>query len=195
MPDHGSFPEPLRQLAAQTLGAGERVLWAGRPSPACAFWAAAPIWFFAAPWTLFSLFWEVMAFGGAMGAAGAGGMPNMLGLAFFLFGLPFVLIGVVMLAAPFAAARAARASGYLVTDRRLLALRTGRTRTIKSLDPAAIRGVAVRLDESGRGTVSALGLVRRDVDGDKTSDDMVMIGVDAPQAAERAIAQLLRASR
>ena len=105
-------PETTR-LYEQELEGGETTRWSGRPNPSRAAWKVSPIVFFAIPWTAFSLFW----------IAGASGfkIPDFSGPASFfpLFGVPFVLIGLGMLSAPYWAYRKALKTGYFVTNRRV----------------------------------------------------------------------------
>ena len=63
------------------------------------------------------------------GAPFAGSMGQTMGWVMALFGLPFVLIGLGMLLAPFAAFRTARRTVYVVTSKRLMTINEGRTRT------------------------------------------------------------------
>lgn len=107
------------RLLTQELKPGESVLWQSASSARRHFLLALPIFLFAIPWTAFAVFWMTMA---SRGSA-----------VFALFGLPFVTIGICMLASPWWAARRARRIGYaLTTDRALI------------LEPSLFSGVSVR---------------------------------------------------
>src|SRR5436853_13261 len=81
---------------------GESVLWTGRPDAARSSRAAYGCWIFAIPWTAFSLFWTLSAAGWLLPG------PKHGSVAFALFGLPFVLVGLGMLLAPYWAYSSAR---------------------------------------------------------------------------------------
>ncbi|MCZ8368896.1 MAG: hypothetical protein O9293_02830 [Porphyrobacter sp.] len=85
----------LRLALERELGAGETVCWhgwqLGRIEPRSFL-----IYVFAVPWTAFSLMWTVLA-AGAIGVSEIG----LVGIAFPLFGLPFIAIGAWMLSCRF----------------------------------------------------------------------------------------------
>ena len=188
------FDDDLTIAAETLIRPNEFVRWAGRPSPVRAFLLATPIWLFATPWTLFSVAWISVALAGALGGAPIEGLPRDLAWALPLFGAPFFLIGLGMLAAPLLAALQAAASGYVVTNQRIVELRVGpgmfnlQGRT-KVWSPEILRGVETHRFRNGRGTVKALG--RRSEDGIRSQGDMLMSRVDDPQGAEDAIWALL----
>jgi hypothetical protein len=82
------------------------------------------VWLFAVPWTGFSLFWTC----GACAEAGP------MYWAPLLIGIPFTLIGLVVLSVPYWVWREVRQACYVLTDRR--AICWGKMR--------GVRGVAVR---------------------------------------------------
>jgi hypothetical protein len=109
---------------------------------------ALPIFVFAIPWTAFSLFWEAMAFGIWINKSeqANGNIEQVLGIIFPLFGLPFVLIGLGMLSAPFILLARARKTVYAITDRRILIVTTGNkgrrkveSRSLKDIKPELAR--------------------------------------------------------
>ena len=104
----------LRNLIDSELHPMEKVLWTSAPSTARMARKAIPSVLFGIPWTAFAVFWM----------AGASGFqwPNFndgMGL-FPLFGIPFVLVGLGMLSAPFWAARKATATAYAITNQRAI---------------------------------------------------------------------------
>jgi hypothetical protein len=108
------FGDPLPpEVEARVLGEiepNEAIAWVGRPHRGRFFLSMLPIFFFGVPWTAFSVCWIAMA----------SRAPGGMGLIFPLFGLPFVALGVGMLAAPFWAQRRAGQVAYVVTDRRVI---------------------------------------------------------------------------
>ena len=122
-------PLDLQQIAVNEVAPdGESVLWFGRPNPVRLALTAFPIFIFAIPWTAFALFWMY-------GAAGFKFPPDFSGDAFSffpLFGVPFVLIGIAMLSSPlFTYAKAFRTI-YIVTNKSIRILTTGRTKKVET---------------------------------------------------------------
>lgn len=102
---------PLHPVAQRhlenELKSGEALLWQSAPLARYLWPAVLPIVFFGIPWTAFIVFWMVQA---AQGSA-----------LFALLGLPFLLVGCVMLAAPWWVTYQARRTAYaLTTDRALI---------------------------------------------------------------------------
>ncbi|MGX7953757.1 hypothetical protein ACWPM1_14490 [Tsuneonella sp. HG249] len=111
-----SATDPMALALERELQPGERVLWSGRRL-ARVSWGGLGIWLFAVPWTAFSLSWMA---GASMGAQAASGTIGVLSWAFPLFGLPFVLVGLGMMAAPFLPLFGASRTLFAITDRRVL---------------------------------------------------------------------------
>lgn len=132
-------PQALSQLSAEL--AGEEILWAGRPSERVTFRRAMPVWLIGVPWTAFAAGWEAMALSAyfAEKERESGGVADLFATIFPLFGVPFVLIGLFMLIAPFRAAWRARRMVHILTDRRLVSAVLGReSLKVTSVDPARI---------------------------------------------------------
>jgi hypothetical protein len=157
----------LRAALERELGPEESVQWhgwqLGRIDP-----RDFGIYIFAVPWTAFALFWTTMA-AGAVGATDLGG-AGLLAWAFPLFGLPFVAVGLWMLARPFVPLWERGRVLYVVTDRRALKLALGRDLVVTSC-PANRIGLAVRREQGGgTGSISLMVTIGRDSDGDKQTE-------------------------
>ncbi len=194
------FPPALRAAADAAMLSGESVAWAGRPSVWHAFLLAMAIWLFAIPWTAISVVFFTSAVAAVIGVAEIDGMAGAGGWLFVLFSLPFLLIGLAMMSAPFWAARDAKASGFVITDRRVMRISADASsangaRSIKALTAGALRGVEAKVGRGGRGVVKALGPVGRDSDGDRVTDEIVMAGINDAQGAERALWSLIGDNR
>jgi hypothetical protein len=109
------------------LNKDEKLLWSGHPDPNRAMKSTMGIFLFGIPWTAFSIFWVAMAGMGVWSNPGKAGLFN----AFPLFGLPFVLIGLGILSSPWVAANRAKNTHYGVTDKRVIILITGKTKTVQ----------------------------------------------------------------
>lgn len=176
------------QSITDTLLPGEQVRWAGRPRRA-AQWRAFAIWLFAVPWTAFALFWEntaLLVFFAAPDGQDAG-FPPGFGIVFPLFGLPFVLVGLAMLASPFRSLSKASHTVHAVTDRRLLTVVTGRTREVKSAFVDRIGPVERVSGKDGWGSIRVQTLSRIDSDGDRYTEQLAWIGIPDVAHVERLI--------
>lgn len=123
------------------------------------------IYVFAVPWTAFSLMWTVLA-AGAIGVAEIG----LVGIAFPLFGLPFIAVGAWMLARPFLPLWERGRVLYVVTDKRVIKLSAGRELVVTTV-PAERLGLAERREQpDGGGTLSLAVKIGRDSDGDRQTE-------------------------
>lgn len=160
----------LQEILARELLPGERLVWQARPDPR-RMRAPFAIWLFAVPWTVFALAWEAMAL---VPLFGAGGTPGMIrytfGIAFPIFGLPFIAVGFVMLGAPFWARGAAARSIYGLTGRRILRVTAGRRRVVRSVPFDAMGPIDVRVAGDGWGTLRIETGSHIDSDGDRVTD-------------------------
>lgn len=168
---------------------GELIRWTGRPSAKQALLWSMLIWLFAIPWTAFSLFWEGMVLApfitGAPQVPGANWGKVGMGVA-VLFGLPFVLIGIGMMAAPFFIWRRAKAVVYVITDKRLLTVEaySGHAK-VKTLWPDRIVSIERTERADGSGTLKLLLGQRRDSEGDMVAETEVISAVPDVRRAEQ----------
>ena len=109
-------PELRRAIDAE-LDAGERIVWLRQPVPWLLWRGTLAVLIFGVPWTAFAVFWTLGAAGLVGSTARATGWWAYI---FPLWGLPFIFIGLVMLSAPYWAARAAKRTIYAITDRRAI---------------------------------------------------------------------------
>jgi hypothetical protein len=169
----------LQRLLSTQLN-GESVRWFAQPDATRVFWAALPIYLFAIPWTVFSVFWEVMALGAWLWPS-SGAPPKGIGVVFGLFGIPFVMVGFAMLATPFYARWQAQRTVVALTEKRLAVITASRGRkTIKSIFIDAFTALEVTERKSGSGTLKLLFGEGRDSDGDKVEKSF---SVDVPDIA------------
>lgn len=178
-------------LALSRETGGERVLWQAAPiariDP-----KSFGIYLFAVPWTAFALLWTTMAAAGASAFDGAG----VLAWAFPLFGLPFIAVGLAMMAAPFYGYYTAARTLYAVTDRRLVRLQLGRALKVHSV-PGERLGEMQRSERpDGSGTLSFAVGVGTDSDGDRVTERFALADIpgvfEAAAQVERMRAALTR---
>ncbi len=178
------LPADLDAIARAELTPGETVEWAAQPSAHRALWTGFAVWLFAVPWTAFAVFW--------MGTASLT-VSDWLSwqVAFPLFGVPFVAIGLAMLSTPWWAWRGARRTLYAVTDRRAVLFEASGFRDIavRSVPPGALRNVRRTERPDGSGS---LVLAHDAADGDGTPRPVQFAHVPDVRAAEAAVQFLAR---
>lgn len=178
--------QDLRQKLQAALAPGERLLWSARPDP-----RKAPsgflIWLFAIPWTAFALFWEsavlqpLVASGGDMAVSG-------FSIVMALFGVPFVLIGLAMMALPLLGLLRLGYVVHAVTDRRLLTLRGFRGRSrVNSVPIDGLGPIERKTRSDGWGSISIQTGSRIDSDGDRVIERFTMAGIPDVASVERLI--------
>lgn len=181
------LPQRMRDAVTRELQ-GERIIWAGRPSATRSFLASLPIWLFAIPWTAFSLGWEWVALGGWLsGKPSPSDTHTIMGIVFPLFGVPFVVVGLGMMAMPFMAWRWARRTVHVIGDTRLVTITVGRTLKVKTYQTASITRLERTERRNGSGTLKVILGTHRDSDGDKTETIEVFYGIDEVAKVERLI--------
>jgi hypothetical protein len=140
MNDHESPYTPLRDR----LEPGERLLWNGQPNPRMYMfrggWLLLP---FSILWFGFAIFWEATVI--------LSGAPIL----FWLWGVPFLLIGFYMTVGRFwMAAREAARTFYGVTNRRILIESGVFNRQFVSIDLFTLPYLQLTEQGNGRGTVT-----------------------------------------
>ena len=177
----------LKLAVSREMRTGERLQWQGLQLARLSARSFA-IYFFAIPWTVFSLFWTGLAAAGVASFAEEG--PGLLGWAFPLFGVPFILIGLWMLSQPFAPLFQRGKVIYAVTSERLLKVSVGRSIDVKSL-PAYRIGQVERIEQrDGSGSLKIAVGVTTDSDGDRTTEYFELGEVSDILDAHDAVADL-----
>jgi hypothetical protein len=127
----------------EQLDAGEVVVWSGRPRQGIWFRAEdAALIPFSLLWCSFAIFWETMV------------LISRAPLIMRLWGIPFVLAGLYMVAGRFFHESWERArTWYAVTDRRILIVRTGRFARWKAIMLSQLPETTLQLHRDGCGTI------------------------------------------
>lgn len=186
------LPEHIAAVVKRET-AGELIRWSGQPDAGYAAKWSMLVWIFAVPWTAFSAMMALQISGLGKLFAGAaspwGAFTSVVGL---LFMVPFLLIGFGMLLAPLWVLRKARATAWVVTDKRLLTIEVhGRHTKVKSVLPERIVSIERTERADGSGSLKLLLGSRRDSDGDMVSETEAITAVPDVRRLE----QLLTAFR
>ncbi len=138
---------PPDSLIASQLESGERLVWAGAPRGGIRFRKQDLFMVpFSLMWGGFAIFWEVSVL-----AAARRNSLKGAGVIFPLWGIPFVLIGLYLIVGRFFYDAYVRSrTAYGVTNQRVMIVREGFSRQVKSLQLRTLSDVT--LDESGDGS-------------------------------------------
>jgi len=140
------LPYVMMQRVEEELNQAESLVWAGQPIPWRLAMQTLPVVLFAIPWTAFAVFWMYGAAGFQIPDFREGGASL-----FPLFGIPFVLVGLGMLAAPFWKIRAAKQTLYLLTNQRAVIFTGGFRREIRSFTPNQLQDLTRKQHTDGSG--------------------------------------------
>ena len=147
MPIVASLPNRLREVVEQELAPDERIVWMEMPAPHFFTPKSTGMFLFGIPWTGFALFWTYSVAQFEMPDFSS---PASLGS---LFGIPFVVIGILMLLAPIWSYQASRRSVYVITEKRAISFEYGMGMTIRSYSPAQLQETFRRERQNGYGDV------------------------------------------
>ena len=134
---------PVESLISGELSSSERLLWSGRPKQGVALRRADAIMIpFSLMWGGFAFFWEYSVL--SMGKA-----P----IFFALWGIPFVLMGIYIIAGRFFVdAKQREKTIYAVTTERIIIVSGIMSRKVKSLNLRTLSDVSLDQAPDGSGT-------------------------------------------
>lgn len=180
-----TIPRNLRDKVDNELKPGERVEWIGMPIPRYFTPASTSLFLFAIPWTAFAIFWMCGATGFQIPDFKDGGDY------FALFGVPFVLIGLLMLSSPFQTYKKSFKTVYVITDRRAITFEGGwRSTTIRSYSPEKLGDTYRKEMKDGSGDVIISRREWIDTDGDRQSEELGFLRVHNPKQIESMLNKL-----
>jgi hypothetical protein len=183
-----AIPPRLQEIISRELDRDEKVVWSAMPKPRYFSGPALGAFLFAIPWTAFSVFW----------IAGAAGFKipqfNKGEDLFPLFGIPFFLIGIGMLSAPFWAYRNSLKTVYVITNRRAITIDGGMSYTIRSYTPEKLTDTFRREHKDGTGDVIITRNTWKDSDGDKQMQELGFLRVPNAKSVESMLKELAEQS-
>jgi len=137
------------------LGAGEHVLWSGRPRQGIFLRPGDALLIpFSLLWGGFAIFWELMALLMLL-APPTSGAPASVRWIFPLWGIPFVAVGLYLIGGRFIFDKAAREkTRYAVTNQRVIIRSSVLSPTTKSLNLRTLSDLSLTEQKEGRGTIT-----------------------------------------
>ena len=176
------LPERLRERVHHELERGERVVWLDTAVPHFFDKSSLVMVLASVPWTAFAVYWMYMASSGEK----EGGFRY-----FYLFGLPFTLIGLGMMISPLWVYLRTSWTVYVLTSHRAITIEHGWSSTVRSFFPQEI-GLVFRKDlHDGTGDVI---LGRREwqgSEGEIRREDLGFLGVREAKEVERQVRRWL----
>ena len=185
MKTNAAIPRRLRDKVDRELESGDQTQWIDMPIPRFFTPFATASFLFGIPWTASAAFWMYGAAGFGVPDFNQGGPP-----VFPLFGLPFILVGLAMLAAPLWAYRKAFKTVYVVTDRRAITFDGGWSMTIRSYPPAELQNVYRNERANGSGDVIIARRAWRTANGARQSEELGFLRVRQAKDVERLLRDL-----
>lgn len=179
----------LQQIAnSETTPSGESVLWCGQPDPVRFAMTTLPVFIFAIPWTAFAAFW-------IYGASDFQFPPDFSqgGFSYFpLFGVPFLLIGLAMLSAPFWTYAKAFRTVYIVTNKSIRIVTMGRTKKVESYTAKDIGTIERKEKPNGAGDIIFRTEITYDSRNRQKSTPIGLYGIPEVRIVEQHINNLKR---
>ena len=190
------LPRRLREAVTKEFQ-GEAIRWVGRPSAGRVLATSLLIWLFAVPWTAFSIAWVIMAGQSWLSATPSiRSLHGLTGVAFPLFGMPFVMVGLIMMAAPVIAWAWARHTVHVIGQKRFATVTASRRLLkVKSYPIGQIVRTERIEKRNGSGTLKVVTGTRRDSEGDKVEDTEVLYGIADVAKVDRLLTAQIDAER
>lgn len=177
------------EIARDEMAPDERLFWAGRPDAKRLAFQTLPIVLFGIPWTCFTVFWVAVA---AQGVWGSDTRAPGAFVLFPLFGIPFVLVGLGMLSAPFWAYRKGQQTVYAVSDRRVLIIGGGKTRSVQSYTNEDIGTIERKERGDGSGDLIFSRTVSPTRNGSSTTTPIGFFGIPDVRGVETILVDLFK---
>ena len=182
---YGSFdgiPSKMRQHVNRELEPMETIQWMAQPQPVYFTPKAKTAFIFAIPWTAFALFWTAAA---AFGSSSDGEVGFMA-----YFGIPFIVIGLLLFSSPLWAYRRALKTVYVITDQRAITFDGGRRATIRSYTPEKLRDVYRNENPDGTGDVILNKKEWLDSNDHHQVEELGFLRIREPREVERILKKL-----
>lgn len=182
-------PDAVSAIKAETRG--EIVRWAGRPDAGRAFRSGFAVYFFGIPWSAltFTIFGSLIAaiLFGKPPTRSVHNFEYVMMAAAVIFTGAFAAVGVALLLTPFWSGWKAKHTVYVITDKRVITIVTGRTTVVTAITADKILKLERREKRDGSGTLAIVTGYGKDSDGDRVEERIELFGIRDVRAAERAV--------
>lgn len=175
-----TIPRRLEDLLAHELEAGETLEWKSMPVPHFFSGGSLGAFLFSIPWTIFCLLFLFAPFLTEVDG----------GIIMTLFAIPFVLIGFGLMSSPLWTYRKCKKTIYAVTERRVILIEGGFSRTFRSFTPEQLRTVYRKEYRNGTGDIIIAQRRWKDSEGDHQKEDVGMLRIRNPKMVEEKIKRL-----
>lgn len=172
----------VRPDLQRELEPGERLLWVGRADPARMILSDLYLLWFAIPWTALFVWLSFQI----------PELPPVPGWLLRLGMAPFVLFGLSMLLSPLWAYLKGRRTLYAITDRQVLIVTEGRTRTVQSFREGEITKIVRTERPDGSGDLTFSERVVRDDEAHTRVEDVALIGIPEVREVEKILRSAFR---
>lgn len=156
----------------------EKVLWVGQPDAMRDAIGVTPIFLFAIPWTAISVFFLMTAFTTTKQGQSLGYLA--------IIGVPFTVLGLLLLSTPFYTYYATKKIYYLATNRNLYVITLGKEKQVERYDRADLANVS-RTEYGARGTLSWTlqgQSAKPSYRGNKQTSEVVFKNIEKPRELE-----------
>lgn len=184
------LPPQFEAALRPQLLPGERVLWRAQPRPSRQ-WMVFLIWLFAIPWTAFAVGWTWLA----SLPLRSGAETGVFGWLFPMFGVPFILIGLGMLATPFRLLLRARSTVFALTDARVIRLYAGKSSRVETLPIEQVGQITAQHGADGYGRLTIATTQFIDRGRDHRTNAFTLLGVPDSARLERLLLEAVRARK
>jgi hypothetical protein len=170
------------------LESTEKLLWRSQPRPTFFTGEAVGTFLFGIPWTAFAIFWTCGAAGFQIPDLSEGFHIRFL---FPLFGLPFIIVGLFMLATPVMHYRKMSSTLYAITTQRILIMESNGKTEYTSIAPQRICELTRRETDQGYGDLIISHEFSIDSDGDKQTKEIGFFNISQVKEVEKIVKKLI----
>ncbi len=186
-----AIPGELEDKVERELEACERIRWMGQPIPRFFTPISTAMFLFGIPWTVFSLGWMALTtWGVAWSISDSQKVSGLIFIVFALFGLPFLLVGFGMLAAPLWARRNAFKTVYVITDQRAITFDAVWTTTVRSYSPDQLQNIYRQERGNGTGDVFFSQRVWQDSESGQQVQNLGFLNIREAKRVEQMLREL-----
>ena len=179
-----------QSIVQPELEPGEQFLWAGQPKPSRIAFKSMGTFIFGIIWTAFcvnfALSWA------NFGSVKRPGGMSAFDVIFLVFPGLFILIGLAMLASPLWVYLHAMRTSYAVTNKRILIVQAGRSRTVQSYSQGDIGDIVRTEGPDKSGDLTFAQKVYTNSDGDRHTTLIQFVGIPEVRSVENLVRDVFK---